>query len=136
MLAAYALGMAAPLFVLATLWDRLDLGSKRWLRGRMLQVGPIRVHTTSLVSGALFVVIGILFLRYDGTAGITGVLGFGDSTDREFAAQQAIRKVTAEVPAWTFPAAIATFAGLIAWRRARSTSRPALDRESDDVPRS
>lgn len=28
LLAVYALGMAAPLFVLAALWDRFDLGSR------------------------------------------------------------------------------------------------------------
>ena len=32
LLAVYALGMAVPLFVLAVLWDRFSLGSRRWLR--------------------------------------------------------------------------------------------------------
>ena len=34
LLVVYALGMAAPMFVLALLWDRFDLGRRRWLRGR------------------------------------------------------------------------------------------------------
>jgi len=63
LLAVYALGMAAPLFALAALWDRFELGRRRWLRGRLLRLGRFEVHTTALVSGVLFVVIGVLFLR-------------------------------------------------------------------------
>ncbi len=125
LLAVYALGMAAPLFVLAALWDRFDLGRKPWLRGRMLHLGPVHVHTTSLVSGVLFVVIGILFLRFDGTAGITGVLGLGDTTDLEFEAQRWIGEVTAAVPPWALPAGIALVAALVAWRRTRRDRRRA-----------
>jgi cytochrome c biogenesis protein CcdA len=120
LLASYALGMAAPLFLLAALWDRFDLGRRRWLRGRSLTLGPIHVHTTSLVSGTLFVAVGALFLRYDGTAGITGTLGLGDTTDLEFAAQQAVANLAAAVPGWAVPAAVAAVAGLVAWRRSRA----------------
>ncbi len=133
LLATYALGMAAPLFVLAALWDRLDLGGKRWLRGKTLQLGPARVHSTSLVSGVLFVVIGILFLRYDGTAGITAVLGLGDTSDLEFAAQHAISQLTAAIPAWTLPAAVAALAGVIAWRRARTSPGSGVKGQSHDL---
>lgn len=134
LLAVYALGMAAPLFVLAALWDRFQLGRKRWLRGRMLQLGPVTVHTTSLVSGLLFVAIGVLFLRFDGTAGITGVLGLGDTTDLEFEAQRAISEITAAIPAWVLPLTIALIAGLVAWRRSRRsdvTDVPASDPDTD-----
>jgi cytochrome c biogenesis protein CcdA len=134
LLAVYALGMAAPLFVLAALWDRFDLGRRSWLRGRMLHLGPVRVHSTSLVSGLLFVAIGILFLRFDGTAGITGVLGLGDTTDLEFEAQRWISDAAAAVPAWALPAAIAVVAGLVAWRRTRHSSRPeATDHREETV---
>ncbi len=129
LLAVYALGMAAPLFVLAALWDRFQLGRRSWLRGRMLSLGPVEVHSTSLVSGLLFVGIGVLFLRFDGTAGITGVLGLGDTTDLEFEAQRWITGAAAAVPAWTLPAAIAVGAALVAWRRSR---RPTDDPHGDD----
>ncbi|MDL5158866.1 cytochrome c biogenesis CcdA family protein [Actinomycetospora termitidis] len=72
LLAVYAVGMAVPLFVLALLWQRFNLGSRRWLRGRTFHVGPLTLHTTSTVSGLLFVVIGVLFVVYDGTAGLVG----------------------------------------------------------------
>jgi len=118
LLAGYALGMALPLFVLAALWDRFDLGRRRWVRGRVLSWGRLRVHTTSLVTGMLLVAIGILFLRYEGTAGITGSLGFADTVDLEAAAQEWLVRVTADVPAWLAPALVAVAAAGWALRNA------------------
>jgi cytochrome c biogenesis protein CcdA len=117
LLAVYALGMAAPLLLLAAVWDRFDLGRRRWLRGRTLEWGPLRVHTTSAVAGIFFVVIGVLFLRYDGTAGITGVFGMGDTVDLEFAAQRAVMEWAAGVPGWLLPAGVLFGAAVVAWRR-------------------
>ncbi len=119
LLAVYALGMAAPLFVLAGLWDRFQLGRRRWLRGRLLRLGPLEVHSTALVSGVLFVVIGVLFLRFDGTAGITGVLGSFDTTDLEFSAQQRVTEWASRVPLWVLPGSLAVVAGAVTVRRAR-----------------
>ncbi len=118
LLAVYALGMAVPLFVLAALWDRFDLGRRRWLRGRAWTWGPVSVHSTSLVSGVFFIGIGVLFLVYDGTAGITGTLGLGDTTELEFTAQQHLGDWLSAVPPWVAPAAVAAAALVIAVRRA------------------
>nr|WP_221308754.1 cytochrome c biogenesis CcdA family protein [Nocardiopsis mwathae] len=82
LLAVYALGMALPLFLLALLWDRFDLGGKAWLRGRQVRIGPVRLHTTSTASGLLFILIGALFLRYDGTASLFGGALFEDQAYR------------------------------------------------------
>lgn len=117
LLAVYALGMAAPLFVLAALWDRFDLGRRRWLRGRTLTWGRLRVHSTSLVAGLLFIAVGVVFLRYDGTAGLTGSLGMGDLTDVEYSAQQAVTEWAAHVPAWLPLLAVVLIALAVAWRR-------------------
>lgn len=47
---AFVLGMTFPLFLLALLWDRFDLGERRWLRARPLtiRVGRRRLHTNSV----------------------------------------------------------------------------------------
>ncbi|MEU6766323.1 cytochrome c biogenesis CcdA family protein [Streptomyces sp. NPDC046853] len=79
LLAVYALGMAVPLFVLALLWERFDLGRRRWLRGRAFRIGRFELHTTSLLSGLFFVALGALFLAYDGTTALPGLLGVDDS---------------------------------------------------------
>ncbi|MEV4895328.1 cytochrome c biogenesis protein CcdA [Nonomuraea sp. NPDC055795] len=90
LLAVYAAGMAAPLLLLALLWERYDLGRRRWLRGRgvelgpvgigRLRIGPVRLHTTSTLSGLVFVALGVVFLVTDGTAALAGPVpeGFED----------------------------------------------------------
>lgn len=127
LLAAYALGMAAPLFVLAALWDRFELGRRPALRGRMVRIGPLTVHSTSLVSGSLLVAIGVLFLRFDGTAGITGLLGLGDTTDLEFTLQQKAADLLGGIPAWAMTGLLAVAAALWAVRRGRSSSGDTRD---------
>jgi cytochrome c biogenesis protein CcdA len=134
LLAVYALGMAAPLFVLAALWDRFDLGRRRWLRGRTLTWGRLRVHTTSLVAGLLFIAVGVVFLRYDGTAGLTGSLGIGDLADVEYAAQRAVNEWAAQVPAWLPLLAVVLLALAVAWRRLEHDPKaePNLSRDDAD----
>ncbi|MGF2076075.1 hypothetical protein, partial [Enterococcus casseliflavus] len=78
-------------------WDRFDLGRRRWLRGRTLSWGAVSLHTTSLLAGLLFITVGVVFLRYDGTAGLTGSLGMGDLTDLEYSAQRAVTEWTAQL---------------------------------------
>lgn len=95
LLAVYALGMTAPLLLLALVWDRWRIGERRWLRGRQFSVGRLRLHSTSTVSGLLFVVLGALFLVFDGTAGLAG--GFG-LTDMEGAAQEWVTRTLGDVP--------------------------------------
>lgn len=67
MLAVYAAGMVVPLLVIAWLWARsgAQLG-RRWLRGRALRLGPLRLHSTSLVTGLLLVAVGALFVTTNG----------------------------------------------------------------------
>ena len=131
LLAVYALGMAAPLFVLALFWDRFELGRRSWLRGRLLTWGPVQVHTTSLVAGLMFIGVGAVFLRYDGTAGLAGTLGLADLTDVEFTAQQWISERTAAVPGWAPLLAVVLVASWIAWSRWREGTRE-LPRNADD----
>ncbi len=129
LLAVYALGMVTPLFVLAYLWDRFGLARRSWVRGRALHLGPLHTHTTSLVSGALFVVIGVLFLRYDGTAGIVGVFGLGDTSGVEATAQESLSRWLGATPGWVLPAAVALLAAAVAGWRTRAGSRPRDDEE-------
>jgi cytochrome c biogenesis protein CcdA len=96
LLAVYALGMAGPMFLLALGWERFDLGSRAWLRGRELRVGRLRLHRTSVISGLLFVGLGVLFLVTDGTA--SGVPGFGGSLETEAAAQAWLLQLDRSMP--------------------------------------
>ncbi|MBK8437139.1 MAG: cytochrome c biogenesis protein CcdA [Austwickia sp.] len=126
LLAWYAVGMALPLFALAALWDRFDLGRRSWLRGRSLRVGPLRLHSTSLLAGVMFISIGLVFLRYDGTAGLVAATGI-DTTDVEFAAQQAVKERLGGTPSWVLAVLVALAAGAVAWRRSRGRDTDGRD---------
>lgn len=128
LLAMYALGMAAPLFVLALLWDRFQLGQRSWLRGRILHLGPLSVHSTSLVSGLLFVAIGVTFLAFDGTAGLLTVTGV--DTQTEFIAQQWVVDTFGSVPGWVILLAVSAVAlSIYAVRRRSNSNRTDQDEQ-------
>lgn len=120
LLAVYAAGMAAPLFVLALLWDRLDLRDRPWLRGREISLGALRVHTTNLVSGAMFILVGALFIAYEGTSALSGFYESNGATDLAFAAQAWAQDVAERIPETALLAAlVAILAALLARSRLR-----------------
>ncbi|MEJ1202102.1 cytochrome c biogenesis CcdA family protein [Streptomyces sp. BB1-1-1] len=94
LLAVYALGMAVPMFVLAALWDRFDLGRRRGLRGRPVRLGPLRSHSTSLLGGAMFIALGTVFLLFDGTSALPSLMG----VDTEFTWEQRLSRLGDAVP--------------------------------------
>jgi len=99
LMAFYGLGMAVPLFVLALLWDRLELGKKQWLRGRELRLGPLRTHSTSLISGLVFIAIGVLFITTEGTANLGGIMG----VEAQFQLQAWASNVAEHIPDFVLP---------------------------------
>ncbi|MFE9931836.1 cytochrome c biogenesis CcdA family protein [Streptomyces sp. NPDC005533] len=123
LLAVYALGMAVPLFLMALLWERFELGRRRWLRGRTCTVGRFELHTTSLLSGLFFITLGALFLVYDGASALPGLLDVDDS----FAVEQWVGSVADAVPDWALLGLVAAGAlavGLVQWhRRSRTAAR-------------
>ncbi|MER8042464.1 cytochrome c biogenesis CcdA family protein [Streptomyces sp. NPDC094032] len=120
LLAVYALGMAVPLFVLALLWNRYDLGRRRWLRGRPLRLGRFEVHSTSLLSGLFFIALGTLFLAFDGTTALPGLLSVDDS----FAVEERVGALGRTVPDWALLLAVpAVVAGGFAVRALRGRRR-------------
>ncbi|MFF3395615.1 cytochrome c biogenesis CcdA family protein [Streptomyces sp. NPDC002669] len=116
LLAVYALGMAVPLFLLALLWERFDLGRRAWLRGRAFRIGRFEAHTTSLLSGLFFIGLGALFLVFDGTTALPGLLDVDDS----FAVEQWAQRMGGRVPdAMALVAVVAVvllFLAVRAWR--------------------
>lgn len=80
--------------MLALLWDRFGLAHRRWLRGRAIRIGPLRTHTTSLISGLLFAGIGALFLFTSGTATIGGPVGVDAQYDLQVWLERVTRTAT------------------------------------------
>lgn len=111
LMAFYALGMALPLFVLALLWDRFQLGKRRWLRGAELRIGPLRTHTTALVSGLVFIGVGLLFLLTEGTANLGGLVG----VEGQFRLQEWGSSVASKIPDFVLPLLAAGVIVMLVW---------------------
>ena len=124
LLATYAAGMAAPLFLMALLWDRFDLGRRRWLRGGEITLGGLRLHTTNLVSGLMFITIGVLFVVFECTSALEGLYDARGATDLAFAVEWWVNGVAESVPLSLALAGVAVLlAGLLLYRRARRGDR-------------
>jgi len=69
---AYVFGMTFPLFVTAYFYDRFQLDKTRFIQGRLLtwSIGAktIYVHTTNLLAGGVFFVMGMVLI----TLGLSG----------------------------------------------------------------
>ena len=114
LLAVYAAGMAAPLFLMAYFWDRLDLGHRRWLRGREISLGKFRLHTTNLLSGLMFITLGVIFIAYEGTSSLSSFYESNGATDLAFAAERWASDLARRVPGTAlFVAAAVLFAALL-----------------------
>lgn len=114
LLALYAAGMAAPLFLLALLWDRYDLGRRGWLRGRGVRIGRLRTHTTALISGLLLVGLGVLFLTTSGTQALPA--WFGGTGEGAARVEEFLLRIQPYVPDLAF-VGVAAGALLFAGRR-------------------
>ena len=117
LLAVYALGMAAPLFLLAGVWERLQLGQRGWLRGRAVHLGRLELHTTSLVTGGLFAAIGVWLA----SGGYLSLPGLPDTTQLDLTAQNWLLQLDGIAPDHLVLAAVAAVAVAVllvrAWRR-------------------
>lgn len=109
--------MAAPLFVLASVWDRFDLSQRKWLRGSSFSVGKLELHTTSLISGLFFILLGALFLLFDGASALPGLLG----ADTEFHLETMVQRFGAAVSDTTVLLVLgAAGLAMLAWRLLRT----------------
>jgi hypothetical protein len=118
--------MAAPLFLMALLWDRLDLGHRRWLRGSELSLGKLRLHTTNLISGLMFVAIGVLFIVFEGTSGLEGLYASGGATDLAFSVERRVEAVSERVPISAALVILGVLlAGYLLYRLSRRRNKPA-----------
>lgn len=96
LLALYAAGMAFPAFLLAILWDFLRLGERSWLKPRVLHLGKRKTTITNLISGLLFVGLGIALL-----CGVEKFPGFqGISAGAQIDLEARLLDSTATIPDW------------------------------------
>jgi cytochrome c biogenesis protein CcdA len=129
LLAVFALGMAFPLFLLALLWERFQLGRRAWLRGREVAIGPLRLHTTNIVSGLVFVAIGLMFVLTEGTANLGGLT----DVDTQFAVQAWLQQTVAGVSNSAVLLALTLVAlAVVLWKIARTRAEPPAARNEQE----
>ena len=68
----YAAGMITPLLVLVLLWHRT--GIRNSARGRTFSFAGRTFHTTSLLTGALLIAVGIIFIATNGLVSLPEVV--------------------------------------------------------------
>ncbi len=95
LLAAYAAGMAFPLFLLALLWERLGAAGRGALRGRQVRILGLERHVTVVVSSAMFVVLGVVFIALEGANPAAGLYDAIGLADLSIALQTTLLDVTA-----------------------------------------
>lgn len=93
-LAVYGAGMVVPMLGLALAWERMGTRGRAVVRGREVRLGPVTTHTTSLVSGVLLLVVGVVFLRTNGMAALPELIPAAVLSDL----QQGLIAVGAAVP--------------------------------------
>ena len=69
-LSTYGAGMVIPLIMIAALWTRLGQGGQRVLRGRGFSFLGRQWHTTSVISGGLIIMVGVIFWMTNGLVGV------------------------------------------------------------------
>ncbi len=106
LLAIYALGTVLPLFIIASLWDSTGIGKAKWLRGWGVRIGPLAVHSTNLIAGTVFVLLGLSFIFLDGTNALSGVYSDLGFTELSFQADERIKDITSWIPDGVFIAVV------------------------------
>jgi hypothetical protein len=107
-----ALGTAAPLFIIAWLWDRYRLGSMAWLRGTVLQLGPWRAHTTNLLAGLLLIAFGTSFIVFQGASVLSGLYASAGLEDLSFQLQMQVQTAVSTSREWPTILILVLLAGL------------------------
>lgn len=127
----FALGIATPLFVLAALFERYDLGRSKLLRARPwhVRVGArtIEFHPHHVITGVLLVALGAIFVATRGTTELVRTFEAWGATDVYIRWTEGLRSVFDGWPAWlavvvTVLALLLLFLGLRRLARSKRTA--------------
>ena len=98
LLAIFAAGMAAPLLILALLWERIGSAGRGRLRGREVQIGPWTRHVSVVISSVLFIVLGIAFIAFQGGNALGGIYAALGASDLALTIESVVRALAIEAP--------------------------------------
>lgn len=130
LLAVYGAGMVVPLVIIAAAWQRLGRRGRRLLRGRAFTVFGRELHTTSVLTGALIIAVGLAFWFTNGLIDVPSLV----PTDVQAWLQERGGSLAGPVVD-VIAIAGAAIAGLVAWyvlrRRAARREAAELEPRSD-----
>lgn len=127
LLAAYGAGMVVPLLLLALTWEKLGPRSRRLLRGRPLALGPLTLHSTTLLTGLLIIALGVLFWTTNGLISLPSLV-----PTRVLAQwQESLAPLSSTGVQIAVIAGLAALALLLWWRAERRGAAEAADRTAD-----
>lgn len=115
LLAIYGAGMVVPLMVLATSWQRLGTRGQRALRGRGFTIKGRDFHTTSVATGVLIVLVGVVFWTTNGLLGVPEIVP-SDAVSWLNTQASVLANPLVDIVAVLVIAALV----LVAWHRART----------------
>lgn len=89
----YALGNLVPLFILSIFYDKFNLSQSRFIKGKMFKFSiddkEYHVHSTNLIAGIIFIIIGVFLVIFKNTAKINQYDIFG-TRDYFYSVQDAL----------------------------------------------
>ncbi len=115
LLALYGAGMVVPLIALAASWQRLGVRGQRALRGRGFTIKGRDFHTTSVATGVLIVLVGVVFWATNGLLGVPEIVP-SDAVSWLNAQASLLSNPIVDIVAVVVIAALV----LLAWHRARA----------------
>lgn len=74
LLGLYGLGMIIPIMLIALLIRKTGHGATKWMRGRTFKVGPLKLHSTSMLMGLVTAFVGWLMIFTNGMASVPELL--------------------------------------------------------------
>lgn len=125
LLAIFGLGMVTPLFILALAWERLGASGRGRLRGREIQVGPVRRHVSVVISSVLFIVLGIAFIAFQGGNALGSIYEALGAADVALQIESRVRDLATRAPLLLAALVVLPITALLAIAiRVRRTPQP------------
>ncbi|MDO5049116.1 MAG: cytochrome c biogenesis CcdA family protein [Actinomycetaceae bacterium] len=110
LMATFAIGMVVPVGLLALLWEVFNLSEKSWLRPKPVKIFGRWTTVMNVVSGIIFVVLGIILVFFGGYAGLPSVF----TASQQVEVESKIIDAVSGVPGWLFFAFAAVIIAIIA----------------------
>ncbi len=121
LLVTYSFGLVIPLLILAWFFDKKNFSRSKLVQGKDLKI-PLgfttwNIHTTKLITGILFIGVGLLFIVSRGTHLLAGAFGIDGLGHVYHEVNEWLLTETRGLPTWPFILGLLAIVGWIIYRR-------------------